>query len=178
MAAQEDSLLSPITAAGDRSESTTILVSERSGLPRVLQQAFDDGARPPPLLLAQVFQSIVGHEVPVANLSDPTSETALVYLIAIIVDGTAREEVHRIPNSWHTSLHSNAATARDTVTLRHRIAGPRPPGRSTRGVTQAKTGKRASGPGCMRAKPDGRAAQSRWRWLRRHPGRLGIGPRT
>jgi hypothetical protein len=40
MAAQEDSFLSPITAAADRSESTTLLVSEGSGLPRVLQQAF------------------------------------------------------------------------------------------------------------------------------------------
>jgi hypothetical protein len=51
MAAQEDSLLSPITAAADRSESTTLLVSEVSGLPQVLQhwQAFEpeDGACPP-----------------------------------------------------------------------------------------------------------------------------------
>jgi hypothetical protein len=37
--ANEDSLLSPITAAADRSEPTTVLVSEGSGLPRVLQQA-------------------------------------------------------------------------------------------------------------------------------------------
>ena len=51
MAAQEDSLLSQITAAADRSESTTLLVSEGSGLPRVLQQAFEDGAGPPPLAL-------------------------------------------------------------------------------------------------------------------------------
>jgi hypothetical protein len=94
MAAQEDSLLSPITAAADRSESTTLLVGEGSGLPRVLQQAFEDGARPPPLaLLAQVLQSITGHEIPVSNLSDPTSETALIYLITIIDDGSAREEV-------------------------------------------------------------------------------------
>jgi hypothetical protein len=86
MVAQEDSLLSPITAAADRSESTTLLVSEvlraepESGLPvrpqaleaRVLQQArasgFEDrdGARPPPLALlqaAQVLQSITGHEI-------------------------------------------------------------------------------------------------------------------
>jgi hypothetical protein len=50
---QEDSsgLLSPITAAADRSESTPLLVSESSGLPRVLQQAFEDGARPPPFNL-------------------------------------------------------------------------------------------------------------------------------
>ncbi len=49
MVTQEDSLLSPITAAADRSESTTLFVtvSEGSGLPQVLQQAFDDGARPP-----------------------------------------------------------------------------------------------------------------------------------
>jgi hypothetical protein len=57
MAAKEDSLLNPITAAADRSElaseSTTlsslvlVLVSEGSGLPRVLQEAFDDGARRP-----------------------------------------------------------------------------------------------------------------------------------
>ncbi len=70
-----------------------MLVSEGSGLPRILQQAFDDGARPPPLaLLAQVLQSIAGHEtrIPVAraNLSDPTSETALGYLLAIIDDGS------------------------------------------------------------------------------------------
>ncbi len=88
MAAQDDSLLSPITAAADRSESTTLLVSDsevlraepsESGLPvrpqaledRVLQQAFEDGARPPPLALlqaAQVLQSITGHEIPVSNL--------------------------------------------------------------------------------------------------------------
>ncbi len=55
----------------------------------MLQQAFEDGARPAPLaLLAQVLQSIAGHEIPVANLSDPTSETALVYLLPIIDDGT------------------------------------------------------------------------------------------
>ena len=107
MAAQEDSLLSPITAVADRSESTTLLVSEGSGLPRVLQQAFEDGARPPPLaLLAQVLQSVTGHEIPVSNLSDPTSETALVYLITIIDDGSAREEAPQIPNSWHPSLHT------------------------------------------------------------------------
>ncbi len=48
MAAQEDSLppSNPITAAADRSESTTLLVSKGSGLPGVLQQAFHDGARP------------------------------------------------------------------------------------------------------------------------------------
>ncbi len=71
--AQEDSLFSPITAAADRSESTTLLVSEGSGLPRALpspsQPAFDDGARPPPLaLLAQVLESmtrIAGQEIPV-----------------------------------------------------------------------------------------------------------------
>ncbi len=55
----------------------------------MLQLAFEDGARPAPLaLLAQVLQSIAGHEIPVANLSDPTSETALVYLLAIIDDDT------------------------------------------------------------------------------------------
>jgi len=92
-------LLSPITAAADRSDSTTIWVSEGSGLPRVLQQAFDDGARPPPLalaLLAQVLQSIAGHEIPVANLSDPTSETALVYLLPILDDGSVHEKFPRI----------------------------------------------------------------------------------
>ena len=126
MAAQEDSLLSPITAVADRSESTTLLVSEGSGLPRVLQQAFEDGARPPPLaLLAQVLQSVTGHEIPVSNLSDPTSETALVYLITIIDDGSAREEVPQIPNSWHPSLRRTAATA--LATLRQRVAGPLPP---------------------------------------------------
>ncbi len=128
MAAQEDhdSLPtgSPITAAAlaDRSESTTLLVSEGPGscLPRVLQQAFEDGgARPPPLaLLAQVLQSIItGHEIPVSNLSDPTSEAALVYLItrAIIDYGSAREEVPQIPNSWHPSLRRTAATALATL---------------------------------------------------------------
>jgi len=126
MAAQEDSLLSPITAVADRSESTTLLVSEGSCLPRVLQQAFEDGARPPPLaLLAQVLQSITGHEIPVSNLSDPTSETALVYLITIIDDGSAREEVPQIPNSWHPSLRRTAATA--LATLWQRVAGPLPP---------------------------------------------------
>ncbi len=106
MAAQEDSLLSlsPITAAADRSESTTLLVSEGFGLPQVLQEAFDEGASsPPPLaLLAQALHSIAGHEIPVFNLSNPTSETALVYLIAIIDDGSAREEFPQIQNSWHT----------------------------------------------------------------------------
>jgi hypothetical protein len=69
MEAQADSLLSPITTAADRSDSTTMLVSEGSDLPRILHQAFHDGARPPPLaLLAQVLQSIAGHEIPVANL--------------------------------------------------------------------------------------------------------------
>ncbi len=50
----EDShgLLSPITAAADRSEPTTILVSEGSGLPRVLQQAFEDSLSARPALLA------------------------------------------------------------------------------------------------------------------------------
>ena len=51
MGAQANSLLSPITAAADRSEKKTMLVSEGSGLPRILQQAFDDGTRPPPLAL-------------------------------------------------------------------------------------------------------------------------------
>ncbi len=68
-----NSLLSPITAAADRSETTTMLVSEGSGLPRILQQAFDDGARPPPSgfklalpvpVLAQVLQSILGDSWP------------------------------------------------------------------------------------------------------------------
>jgi hypothetical protein len=79
MAAQEDSLLSPITAVADRSESTTLLVSEGSGLPRVLQQAFEDGARPPPLaLLAQVLQSITGHEIPVStNVTEGRMKTAV-----------------------------------------------------------------------------------------------------
>ncbi len=44
-------------AAADHSESTTILVSKGLGLPRVLQQAFEDGACPAPLaLLAQVLR--------------------------------------------------------------------------------------------------------------------------
>jgi hypothetical protein len=47
---QEDSLLSPIAAAADRSESTTLLVSEGSGRSASrASQAFEDGARPPPL---------------------------------------------------------------------------------------------------------------------------------
>jgi hypothetical protein len=125
MEAQANRLLSPIPAAADRSESTTMLVSEGSGLPRILQQAFDDGTRPPPLaLLAQVLQSIVGHEIPVADLSDPTSETALVYLLAIIDYGSVIEDFPQIPNSWHTSLRRTAATALET--LRHRSAGPLP----------------------------------------------------
>ena len=125
MEAQADSLLSPITTAADRSDSTTMLVSEGSDLPRILHQAFNDGARPPPLaLLAQALQSIAGHEIPVANLSDTSSETALVYLLAIIDDGSVREELPQIPNSWHTSLRRTAATALDT--LRHRSAGPLP----------------------------------------------------
>jgi hypothetical protein len=58
-----------------------MLVSEGSGLPRILQQAFDDGTHPPPFaLLAQVLQSTAGYKIPVANLSDPTIEIALVYL--------------------------------------------------------------------------------------------------
>jgi hypothetical protein len=60
MEAHEDSLLSPITAAAlaDRSEPTNILKSEVSGLPRVLQQAFENGARPALLaLLRQHFQN-------------------------------------------------------------------------------------------------------------------------
>ncbi len=70
MAAQEDSLHSPITAAADRSESTTLLESEGSGLPRALQPNFDDGARPPPLaLLAQVLESIAGQEIPVSPVT-------------------------------------------------------------------------------------------------------------
>ncbi len=126
MVAQMDSLLSQITAAADHSESTTLLVSEGSGLPRVLQQALDDCTSPPPLaLLAQVLQSIAGHKIPVSNLSDLTSENTLVYLIAIIDDGSAREEVPQIPNSWHTSLRSTAATA--LATLRQHVAGPLPP---------------------------------------------------
>jgi hypothetical protein len=133
MEAQADSLLSPITTAADRSDSTTMLVSEGSDLPRILQQAFNDGARPPPLaLLAQVLQSIAGHEIPVANLSDTSSETALVYLLAIIDDGSVREEFPQIPNSWHTSLRRTAATALDT--LRHSIADPLP---SLAGATAA-----------------------------------------
>jgi hypothetical protein len=111
MEAHEDSLLRPfrvrVTAAADRSnlKSTTILVSEGYCLPRVLQQAFDDGPRPTPLaLLAQVLQSHEGrrgHEIPVdnLNLSDPTSETALFYLLTIIHNGAVREESLNHPNS-------------------------------------------------------------------------------
>ena len=105
MEAQADSLLSPITTAADRSssDSTTMLVSEGSDLPRILHQAFNDGASQPPLaLLAQVLQLIAGHEIPVANLSDTSSETALVYLLALIDDGSVSEELPQIPNSWHT----------------------------------------------------------------------------
>ena len=40
MEAQADSLLSPITTAADRSDSTTMLVSEGSDLPQILHQAF------------------------------------------------------------------------------------------------------------------------------------------
>ncbi len=96
----------------------------------MLQQAFDDGARPPPLaVLAQVLpQSIASHEirVPVANLSDPTSETALGYLLAIVDYGSVREELPgpQIPNSWHTSLRRTAATALDTLWHRIASAGP------------------------------------------------------
>ncbi len=75
----------------------------------------EGGTRPPPsglALLAQVLQSITGHEIPVSNLSDPTSETALVYLITIIDDGSAREEVPQILNSWHPSLRRTAAADR------------------------------------------------------------------
>jgi hypothetical protein len=81
-------------------------------------------------LQAQVFQSIAGHEIPVANLSDPTSETALAYRdliqVAIINDSTfqVREEAPQIPSSWHTSLCCTAATVLDT--LLHRIACPPP----------------------------------------------------
>ncbi len=64
MAAQVESLLSQIsaleTASADSSELTTILVDKGSSLPQLLQEAFDDAARPPPLaLLAQVLQLIV-----------------------------------------------------------------------------------------------------------------------
>jgi hypothetical protein len=77
-------------------------------------------------LLAQVLQSIAGYEIPVANLSDTSSETALVYLLLIIMinNGSVREEFPQIPNSWHTSLRSTAATALDS--LLHRSAGPLP----------------------------------------------------
>jgi hypothetical protein len=47
VAAQEDTLPSPITSAADSSETTTILVScEGSGLPWELQKAFDKCACP------------------------------------------------------------------------------------------------------------------------------------
>ncbi len=74
-----------------------------------------------------IHWQVAGHEIPVSNLSDPTSETALVYLIAIIHDGSAREKVPQIPNSWHTSLRRTAATAHATRALRQRVAGPLPP---------------------------------------------------
>jgi hypothetical protein len=57
---------------------------------------------------------------PVTNLSDPTSETALVYLIAIIDDGhsTVREEVPQISrlrtvtlgthSGWHCQCGSGS----------------------------------------------------------------------
>ncbi len=79
----------------------------------------------PLALLAQVLQSITGHKIPVTNLSNSTSKTTLVYLITIIDDGSAREEVPQIQNSWHTSLCRTAATA--IATLRQRVAGPVPP---------------------------------------------------
>jgi hypothetical protein len=75
-------------------------------------------------LLAQVLQSIAGQKIPVANLSDTSSETALVYLFTIIDDGSVREEFPQIPNSWHTLFRRTAATALDT--LRHHSAGPLP----------------------------------------------------
>jgi hypothetical protein len=65
-----------------------------------------------------------GYNIPIANLSDPTSETTIVYLLAVIDDGSIREEFPQIPNSWHTLLRRTAGTALDT--LRHRIAGPLP----------------------------------------------------
>ncbi len=75
-------------------------------------------------LLAQVLQSVAGHKIPVANLSDPTSKTALVYLLAIIDDGSVIEDFPKIRDAWHTSLRSTAATALET--LLHRSAGPLP----------------------------------------------------
>ncbi len=56
---------------------------------------------PPLALMAQVLQLIAGHEpeIPVSNLSNHTSETTLIYLIAIIDDGSAREEVPQIPKN-------------------------------------------------------------------------------
>ena len=69
MEAQANSLLSPITTAADRSDSTTMLVSEGSDLPRILHQAFNDGARLPPwALLAQVLQSRDSRRQPVRYL--------------------------------------------------------------------------------------------------------------
>ncbi len=92
MEAHEDSLLQTwVTAAADNSESTTILVSEGSSLPWVLQQVFEDGTQPAPSALLvhwQVLQLIAGHNIPIANISIPTRETELVYLLAIINYGT------------------------------------------------------------------------------------------
>ncbi len=122
MEAQEDSLLSPITAAADLSDSTTMLVSEGAGLPQILQQAFDNGACPPPLaLLAQVLQLIAGYKIPVANLSYPARGTELVFLLSIIDNGSVCEEFPQIPNSWQTLLCHTAASALNT--LRHLMAG-------------------------------------------------------
>jgi hypothetical protein len=79
----------------------------------------------PLALQAQILQSITGHKIPVSNLSDSTSKTTLVYLITIIDNGSASEEVPQIPNSWHTSLCRTATTA--LATLRQRVAGPLQP---------------------------------------------------
>jgi hypothetical protein len=112
----------------------------------VLQQAFEDGASasgpalalapfklalPGPDDLAQVLQSIAGHEIPVANLSDPTSETALVYLLTIIDDGTVREEFphwakFQLLRLAHIAPSHRCYYVTALDNLRHRIAAPLP----------------------------------------------------
>jgi hypothetical protein len=106
-AQEPEGLLSPITAGADRSESTTLLVAKvpvclecfntQAGRPFGLG-CLGLGRRPPSGStgtlgpgLAQRYCSrlVADHEIPVANLSDPTSETALVHFIAraILDDG-------------------------------------------------------------------------------------------
>jgi hypothetical protein len=111
MAAQ-DSLLSPITAAADSSELTITLVSKGCGLPQVLQLALDDCDCLPPsawpravwLKYCSLNYLIVSHKIPVANLSNLSSKTALVYLIAIINNGTVSKELPKFQTFGRCSV--------------------------------------------------------------------------